>query len=131
MADIGRPTVMTEEVLRKMEEAFSYGATDKEAIFQANISSTAFYEYCKEHPEFTERKEALKDTPKYQARRNIAKAITEGDKQLSQWYAERKIKDEFSQKTETDITSKGESVNLDPKTVALAKEYEEKLKKGL
>lgn len=100
MAKEGRPTVMTEETLRKLEEAFLNGATDKEAIFQADISSTAFYDYCKENPDFAERKEALKDQVKYRARMNIVKAIEEGDKQLSQWYLERKVKNEFAQRTE-------------------------------
>lgn len=91
---------MTEAVLLKLEEAFLNGATDKEAIFQANISSSTFYKYCEENPEFLERKEALKDQVKYRARRNIVKAIEEGDKTLSQWYLERKVKGEFAQRTE-------------------------------
>ena len=37
----------------------------------------------------------------------------------------------YAEKTETDITTKGESVNLDAKTLALAKEYESKLKENL
>jgi len=100
MARDGRPTVMTESTLRKLEEAFLNGATDKEAIFQANIASSTFYDYCKENPDFAERKEDLKDQVKYRARRNIAKAIEEGDKSLSQWYLERKVKEEFSQRVE-------------------------------
>lgn len=100
MADIGRPTVMTPETIAKLEEAFLNGATDKEAIFQANISSATFYNYCEKNPDFVERKEALKDQVKYRARRNIVKAIEEGDKTLSQWYLERKVKGEFAQRTE-------------------------------
>lgn len=109
MAEVGRPTVITEEVLRKLEEAFSYGATDKEAIFVANISSTAFYEYCKANPEFAERKEQLKDMPKYAARKNIVNAIHDGDKAVSQWYAERKAKEEFSNRT--DLNLSGEMIS--------------------
>lgn len=100
MADVGRPTVMTPETIAKLEEAFLNGATDKEAIFQANISSATFYNYCEKNPDFLERKEALKDQVKYRARRNIVKAIEEGDKTLSQWYLERKVKGEFAQRTE-------------------------------
>jgi predicted DNA-binding protein YlxM (UPF0122 family) len=104
MADIGRPTVMTPEVLVKLEEAFSIGATDKEAIFLANISKDAFYDYCKLHPEFAERKEALKDMPKYQARKNIVDKIKAGDVATSQWYAERKAKEEFSNRTDLNLS---------------------------
>ncbi len=108
--DEGRPTKMTPETLQILEDAFSVGATDKEASFLAKISATTLYNYCKEHPEFLERKEALKDMPKYQARKNIVKNITDGNVATSQWYAERKIKDEFSQKTETDLVISGPSL---------------------
>lgn len=106
MADIGRPTVMTQETLNKLDEAFSNGATDKEAIFYAGISQQTFYVYVKEHPEYNERIDALRDMIKYQARKNVIRAIKEEDKPLadtekSQWYLERKAKDEFSQRTET------------------------------
>lgn len=107
---VGRPTVMTEEAIRKLEEAFSFGASDKEAIFIADISSSTFYDYCKDHPEFAERKEQLKDMPKYRARVNIVNKIKEGDVPTSLWYAERKIKDEFSQKSEIDASITGPKV---------------------
>lgn len=100
MADVGRPTIMTPETISLLEGAFLNGASDKEAIFQANIGSTTFYNYCAENPEFVIRKEMLKDQVKYRARKNIAEAINDGDKPLSQWYLERKVKDEFSLRTE-------------------------------
>lgn len=100
----GRPTVMTVETLQKLEEAFSNGASDKEAIFQANISSATFYSYCKAHPDFLERKEALKDQPKYRARKNVVKAIEAGNIAQSNWWLERKAKSEFSSRSE--ITGK-------------------------
>lgn len=97
---LGRPTVITPEIITKLEEAFSVGASDKEAIFYANIGSSTFYEYCSNNPDFAERKEQLKDMPKYQARKNISKALNDGDKDISKWYAERKIKGEFSPRQE-------------------------------
>ena len=96
----GRPTVITQDVLRKLEEAFALGCTDVEACFYAGISKTAFYEYQADNPQFAERKEALKEQPVLKARKVVLDAIEEGDKQSSQWYLERKKKDEFSQKTE-------------------------------
>jgi hypothetical protein len=100
MADVGRPTVMTEAVLGKLEEAFSIGASDKEACFYAGINPDTLYEYCKVHPTYTERKQALKDMPLYAARKNIVKAINDGDKDMTKWYAERKAKNEFSTRNE-------------------------------
>ncbi len=104
MEDVGRPTVMTESTLNKLEEAFSVGASDKEACFVANISHQTLYNYQKDHPEFVERKEALKDMPKYKARKNIVGKINEGDVPTSQWYAERKAKEEFSNRTDLNVS---------------------------
>ena len=100
----GRPTVMTIETIGKLEEAFLSGATDKEACFYADIHPDTLYVYCKENPEFSLRKEALKDSPKLRAKMNIVEAIQGGDKPLSQWYLERKAKDEFANRSE--ITGK-------------------------
>lgn len=97
---VGRPTVMTPEVIAKLEEAFSNGATDLEACFLANISKDALYDYQNKYPQFSERKEALKEMVKYQARKNIVGKIKDGDVPTSQWFAERKMKDEFSSRTE-------------------------------
>ena len=96
----GRPTVMTPEIIALLEEAFLNGASDREAIFQANIGMSTFYEYCQNNTDFAERKEQLKEAVKYRAKLNVARAINDGDKILSQWYLERKAKDEFSTRTE-------------------------------
>ena len=69
-SNAGRPTVMTELVLKQLDAAFSNDATDVEACFIANISPATLYNYQKEHPEYLERKEALKSQSKYQAKAN-------------------------------------------------------------
>lgn len=102
--EVGRPTLMTPETLNKLEQAFSIGASDKEACFIANISHQTLYNYQKDHPEFVERKEALKDMPKYKARKNIVDKINEGDVTTSLWYVERKAKDEFSTRTDHNLS---------------------------
>lgn len=56
----GRPTVITEQVLRKLKLAFCMDYTDEEACFFAGISNTALYEYQKISPEFTEQKAVLR-----------------------------------------------------------------------
>ena len=98
--DIGRPTVMTPEIITKLEQAFSLGASDLEACFYAGIGKTTLYEYQNKNPEYAERKAALKDKLVLKARTVLAKAMEDGDKQTAQWYLERKKKDEFSQRQE-------------------------------
>jgi len=98
MAKVGRPTVMTEETIRKLEEVFAIGGSDSEACFYADISKESLYAYCREHPEFTDRKEALKEKPILKARQTIVKALD--DPKDAQWFLERKRKNEFSVKQE-------------------------------
>lgn len=107
----GRKSVMTPETIQKLEEAFLYGATDKEACLVADISPAALYQYQDKHPEFTERKALLKEKPVYQAREAVIKSFRK-DPNLALKYLERKRKDEFSLRTETDVTSGGEKINI-------------------
>lgn len=98
MADVGRPTAMTEIVIGKLEEAFAMGCTDKEACTFADIHPSTLYDYQKAHPEFTERKEALKERPFLLARKTIYSELTDID--TARWFMERKRKDEFSSRQE-------------------------------
>lgn len=101
--DVGRPPVIDNNVLNKLEQAFSLGATDLEACFFAGISHQTLYNYQNKNPEFIERKEALKDKLILKSRQVVSEALDNGDKQTAQWYLERKKKDEFAVKTQTDI----------------------------
>lgn len=71
MAEVGRPTIMTTETLRKLEEAFALGCTDLEACLYADISKTTLYDYQQAHPESVERKEELKEHPVLLARQTV------------------------------------------------------------
>lgn len=98
MAEIGRPTIMTPETISKLEEVFSIGGSDNEACFYAGIGKSTLYNYQQEHPEFVERKEALKERPILKARQTVVKSLDDADMALK--YLERKKKDEFSLRTE-------------------------------
>lgn len=91
---------MTDEVIRKLEEGFIKGFSDRQACLFADIAPSTLYKFCQEHPEFSERKELLKEQLKLRAKMNIAAALNEGNLSLSQWYAERTMKDEFSSRSE-------------------------------
>lgn len=93
---------MDENTVKILEDAFSVGASDIEACFLANISKQTLYNYQKKNPSFVDRKMALKDMPKYAAKKVVVKAIEAGDKQQANWYLERKDK-EF--KNKQDITT--------------------------
>jgi hypothetical protein len=95
----GRPTVVTPEVVLKLEEAFALGCSDREACFFAGISNDALYGYCKKHPEFTDRKEQLKERPIFLARKSLIDGVQK-DPKLALAYLERKKKGEFSLRQE-------------------------------
>ncbi|MBS8115188.1 hypothetical protein F6P88_12710, partial [Streptococcus suis] len=94
----GRPTKMTQGTIKKLEEAFLRGLSDEEACLYANISKPTLYDYCKKNPQFSDRKELLKQRLKTRAKLNISNAIEDGDVAISKWYLERKD-DEFKTKT--------------------------------
>ena len=94
----GRPTVMTPETIGKLEQAFAYGASDKEACFYAGISRDTYYKHIKKEPELADRFEALRNTPVLKARKTIVDALS--SPKYASWYLERKKKKEFAQRTE-------------------------------
>ena len=116
MAAVGRPTVMTPEVVKKLELAFMLGFTDEQAAFFAEISRRTLHNYQKSNPEFLHRKEDLKNHLEMRVKVNLAAQISpevfaslpQADReflmnspnatQLSQWWAERKLPKEFGNK---------------------------------
>lgn len=103
---MGRPSVMTPEVIAKLEEAFAWGCTDIEACLWADIATPTLYVYQEKNPEFLERKKALKETPILLARKTVVNAIKKGDRTTAMQYLERKKKEEFSTKVENDLRVK-------------------------
>lgn len=107
-SNAGRHTVMTEQTIRNLEEEFKKGHSDEEACNVADIAMSTLYKYQQEHPEFVERKRLLKTQPNYLTREIIYESLVAGDKDMAKWYAERKMKDEFSTKQETELNVNGE-----------------------
>lgn len=79
----GRPTVVTPEILIKLEEAFALGCSDLEACFFADIGKTTLYNYQNANPEFVERKEELKKRPVLKARRRMMALMDSEDEGIS------------------------------------------------
>lgn len=95
-----RPEAITEDVLTKLEFAFSRSFTDEEASLYANISPRTLYRYIEENPEFWQRKEVLKKQPNIKAKLNWFKKLEWEDYTASKEWLERKSRDEFSLKQE-------------------------------
>lgn len=119
----GRPTIIDEVVLKKLEEVFAIGGTDLEACFYADISHQTLYNYQKAHPEFVERKEALKEKPVLLARQTVVKALA-SDSDIAFKYLERKRKSEFAVRSE--VTG-ADGVPLHPQNDAVISDLTRKL----
>jgi hypothetical protein len=106
----GRPTVMTPEVVQKLEEVFAIDGTVEEACFYADIARQTYYEWIKENPAFNDRFTALRERPVLKARQTVVKSLDNPDNAFR--YLERKKKNEFS--TRNEFTGKdGEALTLD------------------
>lgn len=100
----GRPTIVTPEVVAKLDYAFMKGLTDHQASDYAGISKDCLYDHCKRNPGYSHRKEMLKGNLPIRSKILLAESIENGNVNDAKWFLERKLKDEFS--TRTDITGK-------------------------
>ena len=100
MADVGRPTVMTEDTLQKLRDGFLRGYSDDKACLFADIAPSTLYNYQKQNPEFIDQKEQLKKNQLIKAKNVVVDALDKKDREMAKWYLERKSKNEFSQRNE-------------------------------
>lgn len=107
----GRPTKMTELVVKKLEEAFLMGCSDIEACLFADISKQTLYTYQEKHPEFTDRKEMLKGNPVMQARKTVLSGV-KVDPDLAFKYLKAKQSKEFADRVEGDFNLNVEIVKF-------------------
>lgn len=146
---VGRPTVITDEVLQKLAYVFGLGGSIREACFYADIGETTYYNYVLENPEKKEYFEMLKEKPILAARTAVIKKINgqkaivdehgnliqpyvSPDADLALRYLERKRKEEFSVRTENintnvtvdDILAKFENPDNEITNGVLHKEQE-------
>ncbi len=101
---VGRPGIMSPELVSKLEHAYSIGCTDIEACLYAGISRPTLYNYQTAHPEFLERKEMLKQHPVLKARNTVVEDLD--DTETAKWMLERKARHEFATKQETTVQEK-------------------------
>lgn len=86
----GRPAKITPDVLAKLEEYFRKGLSDEKACFMADIAVDSLYRYIKKHPEFRDRKEALKARPDIDAQVKIVDSIKE-NVAVAQWWITKRV----------------------------------------
>jgi len=90
----GRPSVMTQATVQKLEYAFVYDSTVEEACLYAGISRNTYYNFCKQYPEFLDRIKALRHAATFVIRKRVVIAATQ-DANIGLKYLERKLPLEF------------------------------------
>ncbi len=86
----GRPTVIDENAILRLETAFALGCNRKEALMFSGVSKDAYFRLLQRQPEFRDRFDQLRQTPVLMAKRNVAMAIAAGDLAVSKWYLEKR-----------------------------------------
>lgn len=118
---MGRPSVMTQDVVRKLEYAFVYDSTVEEACLYAGISRDTYYNFCKKFPDFSDRIEQLRNATTFVLRKRVVLGAME-DANLAFKYLERKLPQEFGLHSYVhhsgDISDRH---TVDPETIALIK----------
>jgi predicted DNA-binding protein YlxM (UPF0122 family) len=99
---IGRPTVDTPDVRRKMEEAAALDASPEEIAFYADISRDSYYEILKRDPTFSDRIQALRQRPILKARQTINEKMAESYANAMD-YLKRKRKAEFGEESRLEV----------------------------
>jgi len=79
----GRPRVITDEVIAKLEESFKYDFTVDEACRYAGIDPATYYRKRQDDEIFCEKMDRAKDYVLTKAKKNIQIAVDEGDTELS------------------------------------------------
>jgi len=81
------------EIIDKLEQAYTMGCTDSQACLYAGISTATLHYYIKNiNPEFSDRKEKLKEHPILNAKKTVTDKLKD-DVNTAKWYLERKTKE--------------------------------------
>jgi hypothetical protein len=93
---VGRPTVLDEKTIRKLEAALCSGFSVTAACHFSGISTTTFYEHKSLDKEFADRMKLSEEWATYRARQVILQAIDRGEVKVAMWFMERKARLEFA-----------------------------------
>ena len=100
---------ISERLRARLTTAYRQGLNHREAAITAGIKHTDLLEYLSYDERFRMRAEGLQEHLAIQAKKNIAKAIEQGQTKPTQWYLERRRPEEFSTKADVSLTTGSET----------------------
>ena len=115
--EVTNPVKLDDLTVKKLEDAFKLGCSVSEACFSADISRQTYYNWIDSFPQMKERFDSLKENPIFLARKSVVDGL-QGNPELALKFLERKLKNEFSMKTESETSGSIE--------IKIAKEISEK-----
>jgi len=92
----GRPTVITDDVIRKLEVAFAAGFGVTASCYYSGISTSTYYEHISLNKKFSDKMTLAQEFSTHRARQVILQAINNGDVKAAQWWLEHKARAEFA-----------------------------------
>ncbi len=103
----GRPTKYSEEVVKKLEEAYKIGANQAEAVSYALISDEIYRIWLRTKPGFLERMESAKHYADIMAKKVVVRSILQDENlESAKYWLDRRA---FKNPTQTNI-----QVNVQP-----------------
>ncbi len=99
---VGRPSLDTPEVRRKIEEAAALDASLGEIAFYADISQDTYYRILNSDPIFADRVAKLREKPILMARQRVIKGINESYSNAAD-YLKRKRRKEFGDHSSIEV----------------------------
>ena len=107
--NVGRPTKLTDEVRKKMEEVAALDGTIEEMAYYCDVARQTIYDWLKNDKEFSDKIDRLRERPILAARQTVVKEA-KANYSNAMDYLSRKRKNEFS--TRSELAGKdGEPVN--------------------
>ena len=92
---VGRPTVIDDATVQKLEAAFRDGFSVTTACHLSGISRSTFYDHCDTDQEFSDKMDIAKEWVTEQAKKVVVQSINKGDLPTAKWWLERRARNEF------------------------------------
>lgn len=107
----GRPTKMTEEVIKRIEEAKSLGFDDRSCAERGGIHVDTYYSWKRDNPAFSERINAAKATGQTFVAGQLFKAIQKGNIASIIFWLKTRTR-EFRENKDLDTLAREEAVRM-------------------
>jgi len=109
-----RPTKYTKELGEKVIEYMYEGMSIEEVCYELKICKQTFYNWCDTHPEFLDSKKKGVDFSKGWWMKQGRVNLKDKDFSPTLFYMNMKNRFGWTDKQQTDVTSKGKELNITP-----------------